>query len=288
MKKKTLILIFCLVSLFSMSQNPSSYRLFRGNGEEVSFQLISEEILTSNVILFGELHDNPIAHWLQLELSHALIAKNANLILGAEMFESDCQIIVDEYLSGQISQSRFESEARIWPNYKTDYKPLIELAKSHKLPFIATNIPRRYAAMVATGGFEVLDGLSAQAKSYISPLPVDYDPELPGYAAMLNMGGMSSKPVNDNFPKAQAIKDATMAWNISQNMSKGSIFLHFHGTYHSNNYEGIVWYLNRYAPTVSVKTIATVLQKEVEQLNEESIGLADFILVIPERMTRTY
>lgn len=290
MKKFTLILITCSIFFASNSQTLDAYRIFSKNGETINFGQMFEELSKHQVILFGELHNDPISHWLQLELTIKLYGKyGEKLILGAEMFETDNQLILDEYLSGLISQGRFEAESRLWNNYKTDYKPLVEFAKEKNLRFVGSNIPRRYAAMVSSGGFEALEKLSEEAKRFISPLPVDYDPELPGYKAMLSMMGMPGKgPSSDNFPKAQAIKDATMAWNININLKPENILLHFHGTYHSNNYEGIVWYLNRYRPNTKIATIATVLQDEVETLSEESLGLADFIIVVPKKMTRTY
>ena len=290
MKKLALILVASLIFLGTSAQNPYAYKIFRNGGEPITFDEMVNELTLTDIILFGELHDNPIAHWLQIELCHWLNSKGKALILGAEMFETDNQLILDEYLAGQISQSRFESEVRLWNNYKTDYKPLVEFAKENNLPFVATNIPRRYASMVASGGFEILDSLSTEAKKYISPLPVDYNPELPGYKAMLSMMGMPGKAnsKSENFAKAQAIKDATMAWNIANNFEKGKLFIHFHGTYHSNNYEGIVWYLNQYKPNAAQKTIATVLQNTTNELSDDNKDLANYIIVVPERMTRTY
>src|SRR5690554_5028623 len=122
------------------------------------------ELALTDIALFGELHDNPIAHWLQIELCHRLNNKEKGLVLGAEMFETDNQLILDEYLTGLISQRRFEGEARLWNNYKTDYKPLVEFARENSIPFIATNIPRRYASMVASSDFKALDSLTAEAK----------------------------------------------------------------------------------------------------------------------------
>jgi uncharacterized iron-regulated protein len=291
MKKFTFILIVCSTFLSTTAQNLNAYSIFNNVGESVYFNQLVEIESQNHIILFGELHDNPIAHWLQLELTIAIHKnKGGSLVLGAEMFETDNQLILNEYLQDLISQTRFESEVRLWPNYKTDYKPLVEFAKENQLNFIATNIPRRYASRVATGGFESLGELSDMAKSYIAPLPIEYDSELPGYKAMLSMMGMPGKggPKNDNFPKAQAIKDATMAWNISRNFDADKVFIHFHGTYHSNNYEGIVWYLNQYEPDAKIITIATVLQDNTDKLDEENLGLADFIIVVPQRMTRTY
>ncbi|MBC7125184.1 MAG: ChaN family lipoprotein, partial [Bacteroidales bacterium] len=259
--------------------------------EKVVYQSVVSVVKNSDLLLFGELHDNPIAHWLELELTVDVFdATKGNIILGAEMFEADNQLILDEYLGGLISQQRFEAEARLWPNYKTDYKPLVEFAKSKGLKFIATNIPRRYAAMVSAGGFDTLQSLSEMAKSFIAPLPVEYDPNLGCYKGMLSMLGMPGKGKSnpEYFPMAQAIKDATMAYNITRNASSGRVFLHFHGSYHSNNYEGIYWYVKRKMPNLKIVTIATVTQDDVNDLAKENMGIADFVIVVPERMTRTY
>jgi uncharacterized iron-regulated protein len=291
MKKFILNLVVCSIFFSSNGQTLDAYSIYKGDGESTSFYEMKKMLGDKDIILFGELHDNPIAHWLQLELCIALFEVYGDkLVLGAEMFETDNQLIIDEYFKGLITQGRFEDESRLWNNYKTDYKPIVEYARDNKLKFVATNIPRRYASMVSSGGFEALDALTVEAKRYIAPLPVDYDPELPGYKAMLTMMGMPGKggADNQNFPKAQAIKDATMAWNILQNFKQEHIFLHFHGTYHSNNYEGIVWYLRKYNSTFKISTIATVLQDGAEKLEEANLNLADFIIVVPKRMTRTY
>jgi uncharacterized iron-regulated protein len=163
----------------------------------------------------------------------------------------------------------------------------VKFAKDHQLKFVASNIPRRYASMVAWGGFEALESLVEEAKRYIAPLPIEYDPELPGYKKMLDMGGMG-KPTNDFLPKAQAIKDATMAHFILEHFEGGKQIIHFHGTYHSDFYEGIYWYLRRSNAEARIVTIATVTQDDVKELSEESIGRADFIIVVPDTMTRTY
>jgi uncharacterized iron-regulated protein len=243
----------------------------------------------SQVVFFGEMHDNSICHWLELEFTKDLFSEDSNLILGAEMFETDNQLLLDEYLAGKISTKGFEAEAKLWKNYKTDYKPLVEFAKEHKLQFIGTNIPRRYASLVNKEGFEGLDSLTADAKKYIAPLPVKYDPELKGYKSMLEMMGEGSKEhASDNLPKAQAIKDATMAWFISTNMADGKIFIHYNGAYHSENYEGIIWYLKLLRSDVKILTITTVEQDNIEELAEESRNLADYIILTPSSITRTY
>jgi uncharacterized iron-regulated protein len=201
------------------------------------------------------------------------------------MFEADNQQALNLYLQDSIDYKGLDSLARLWPNYKTDYAPLVHLAKEKNQPFIATNIPRRYANMVFKKGFEVLDTLSEKEKSWIAPLPIEYDPELPGYKNMLQMMGGHG---GENLPKAQAIKDATMAYFIAQNFNPEKKFIHFHGTYHTDNYEGILWYLKKLLPDNKYVTLSTVLQSNVNELEKENIGKADYIICVDEDMTSTY
>jgi uncharacterized iron-regulated protein len=181
---------------------------------------------------------------------------------------------------------------RLWKNYGTDYKPLLSFAKKNDLKFVASNIPRRYASVVSSGGFEALQQLSAEALKYIAPLPIEYDPELPCYKDMLSMGseigGTMENKVNENLPKAQAIKDATMAKSIANHWQNGQMVIHFNGSYHSERHVGIIWYLNKYNPAIKVATITTVLQDDIDKMDAASKDLADFVIVIPSSMTRTY
>ncbi len=250
-----------------------------------------KEAANADVVFFGELHNNPpISHWLQLELTQALHEiHDAKLVLGAEMIETDNQEALDLYLADQIDADSLKVLARLWSNYKTDYKPLVDLAKSNKLPFIGTNVPRRYASMIFRGGFEVLDTLPDTDKQWIAPLPIDYDPNLPSYLEMMEMMGGMKNHASDNFPKAQAIKDATMAYNIAKNWEKGKHFIHYNGSFHSDDYEGIVWYLKRLKPNATILTITTIETTEMERrLNEEQRLVADFTIAVPETMTKTY
>ncbi len=285
--KKILIVIAIFMGLTAFKSDKPAYRIFDQEGKKVKYKKLLEAAKDADVVFFGELHNNPICHWLQFELTKDIYTeKNGAIVLGAEMFEADNQLILNEYLAGNISKKSFEKEARLWPNYETDYKPLVEFAKDSSLTFVATNVPRRYASVVYKKGFEGLEELSAEAKSYFAPMPIEYDPELKGYKDMLEQMELMGHG-NENFPKAQAIKDATMGYSIAEFAETGKTFIHYNGTYHSNNFEGTLWYLNKYKPGLKIITIASVEQSEIEDLDEESLNLADFILVVTETMTKT-
>jgi len=276
-------IVFTLCLTFGYAQK-TPYVIYNTKGKKVSYKKMLKTLEAKDMVLFGELHNNPIAHWLQYELTSDLNNKRS-LILGAEMIEADNQDELDAYLSGTIDYKALDSTARLWPNHKTDYAPLVDFAKDNRLTFVASNVPRRYASMVYKGGFEALDTLSFEEKSWIAPLPITFDPDLPGYQNILKMMGDHGSPT---LVMAQAIKDATMAHFILENYTNDSLFIHYNGAYHSNNFEGIVWYLKLERPDLQFGTISTVTQDDVHKLEEKNQGLADFIICVDSNMTTTY
>ncbi len=284
MKKLIIFFSFLFISGIVSAQQKPAYIIYNAEGKQVSYKKMMKKLAQKDVVLFGEYHNNAIAHWLELEVAKDLKEKR-ELVFGAEMFEADNQQPLDDYLAGKLSAKGLDSSARLWNNYKTDYAPLVNFAKEIKAPFVATNIPRRYASLVSKKGFEALDTLSAKEKAWIAPLPLDYDSTLPGYVNMLKMmGGHGSA----NMPKAQASKDATMAYFILQNTRPGTLFIHYNGSYHSDNFDGINWYLKRKKPELNIGTISTVSQKNIRELLAENKGKADFIICVDEDMTNTY
>lgn len=275
------LLLLVTLTLFSF-QDQSAYILFTKKGKEISYNKFLKELKEADVILFGELHDNTTAHQLELSLLKDLHqSKKENLVIGAEMFEADDQLKIDELINGTINPLSFAREAKLWDNF-SDYKPLLDYAAENDLDFVATNVPRRYANLVGRKGLKALDSLSDEAKKYIAPLPVEVDFTLPGYAA-LQSDFMHSHGGLIYMAQAQAIKDATMAHFILQHYKKGKTFLHINGAYHSDNYEGIFWMLKKKNPDLKIVTISTVALKDIQKPSEQMLKKADFLLVTEER-----
>ena len=288
---RMLALLVCSIVSFAFTADKLTYRLFNRTQKEVLYRDVIRELSTADVVLFGEIHNNPVCHWLELQVTKDLYASvKDRLVLGAEMFEADDQLVVDEYLKGLITANQLEAEAKVWDNFRTDYQPLLDFALTKRLSFVATNVPRRYASLVARNDLPALNGLNPEAKKWIAPLPVTVDLTLPGYAGMLQaMGGSAHGGSNvANLAKAQALKDATMAHFIRQNRKAGQLFLHYNGSYHSNHYEGIVWYLKKQDPSLKIVTIASVEQEDIDKLEEANHRLADFTVCIPADMTKTH
>ncbi len=289
MKMKLIFGLFFLSVLSVFAQDKPAYIIFDGQGKKATYNQMITSLSGADMAFFGEQHNCAIAHWLELQVAKDLFkSKQDKLIIGAEMFEADNQLIIDEYMQDIIKQSQFEDECRLWPNYETDYKPILEFAKENNIHVIATNIPRRYANVVYYKDFAGLDDLSDEAKKYIAPLPIKFDINVDCYKQMMQgMQGMGQH-ASMNIAKAQAVKDATMAHFILQNWQTGKLFYHFEGAYHSDNHEGICWYILQSNPDVKIITVSTVLQEDISSLSDENKNLADFIICVPEDMTNTY
>jgi uncharacterized iron-regulated protein len=282
--KYIISLILIIISLLGYSQNPRAYKIYNTTGKKVSYNKVIKSLAKQDIVLFGEQHNSAIAHWLQLIITTDL-NESRHLDLGTEMIEADNQDALKLYLTDSIDRRGLDTLARLWPNYKTDYAPLVDFAKANSLSVTATNIPRRYASMVYKGGFASLDTLTDIEKSWMAPLPMDFDSNLATYQSILKMMGPHGSP---KLVMSQACKDATMAFFILKNYTPGNLFVHYNGAFHSDYYEGILWYLKRQSPNLRYATISTVVQSDIKTLEDEHLGKADFIIVVDQDVTTTY
>lgn len=289
--KKILWIVMLIMSMTTYAQKtPEIYRIFDAKGKEISYEKMIKTVSATDVVFFGEIHNCVISHWMELKVLEALAENNNKLKVGMEMLEADNQLIIDEYTSSTISSDRFEEECRLWPNHSTDYEPLVYYAKSHHLPLIATNVPRRYASIVKEKGLAFLDSLSAEAKRYLPKLPIKYVENKNAQEGFALMGllGKAKETKPQLMAQAQAIKDATMGWFIAQNLKKGEQMIHFNGTYHSDARNGIIPYLLEYRPKTTISTIRAVRQEEIDKIEKDYLGLADFYICITEDMNMSY
>jgi len=79
-----------------------------------------------------------------------------------------------------------------------------------------------------------------------------------------------------------------MAHFILLNYRPGHTFLHLNGVYHSDFYEGIVFYLRERNDDLRILTVSTVEQENIRRLEDKHEGRADFIICVDEDMTKTH
>lgn len=289
---KNILIAILLAGFCSINaQNFKAYQFYDKKGKEINTDKIVKELADYDVVFFGENHNSSVNHWLQLKITEALFEKkNGQLILGAEMFERDNQSQLNQYLSGKFNAKTLKDSARLWNNYATDYKPLVDFAKNKKINFIATNIPRKYASQTAKEGLESLNKLSDKEKTYIAQLPIKVTLDTPGYPEMKAMMGDHAEGTKVmNFISAQATKDATMAESILKNWQAGKTFIHYNGNYHSKEFGGIYWYIKQKNPDLKMAVISVFESEDPElKVPAKDYIPTDFNLIIPNDMTKTF
>jgi len=231
-----------------MAQHYKIYSVARR--KTVSVDDIVNDMAGADVLFFGEEHNDSNAHYVEQLLFKKLAEKYPRKVaLSLEMFETDCQTVLDEYLNGYIREKDFMVDARPWPNY-TDYRPLIELAKQNHIPVIAANAPGRYTSMTNRFGLSSLQQLNVTAKTYLPPLPIDTatGPYYEKFAAI--MGGHASMAGMQVY-QAQNLWDATMGYSIARFIGThaGYKVLQLNGGFHSEEKLGAVAQLKSTRPT---------------------------------------
>ncbi|MDN5284769.1 MAG: hypothetical protein JWR38_1043 [Mucilaginibacter sp.] len=290
MKSLAILLLICLPSIVSGQDLSSThYKIYStANQKLVTIAEIVDKTSKADVLFFGEEHNDSTAHYLEYILFKGLAEKYPHHIaLSMEMFQTDCQLVLNEYLNGLIHEKNLISDARAWPNY-TDYRPLVELAKLYQLPVIAANAPSRYTNMVTRGGLNSLQQLNEQAKSYLAPLPIDtatgayYDKFVKIMGGHEAMAGMQ-------IYQSQNLWDATMAWSIAQFYKNhpGYKILQLNGGFHSEEKLGAVAQLKKYAPNAHVLTIASYADDGFDNPDWTKFkNLADYIILTDKKLTK--
>jgi len=112
MKKIIFIAIIQFILTTAFAQNKRAYHIYNEKGKKVKYDKMIKQLQKADIILFGEQHNNPIAHWLQYEVSSGL-AEKSSLIFGAEMFQADNQDELNLYLNDSIDYKDHDSLARL-------------------------------------------------------------------------------------------------------------------------------------------------------------------------------
>jgi uncharacterized iron-regulated protein len=296
------ILLFTALAaqLAAGAQAPAPhYRAFDAKGNAVTLQAIVDSLEHADVLFVGETHDNGVAHLVEAELLRRTdetygpaSTRRRALALSLEMFERDVQTVLDEYLAGLITERHFLLSSRPWKNYETDYRPLVEYAREHRLPVIAANAPARYVSRVSSQGSDSLRALPQVAvKSWLPPLPFPAASE--GYAAKFNqfMGGATSAPAAGatasphgglHLLEAQTLRDASMAYAISEYLKRGRdpLVVQVNGTFHSEERMGVPEQLAHYRSKARVVVVTIVPADGFPDFDAATQGrLGDFVII---------
>lgn len=171
---RTIAALFLSFSLLGCSATPTQvstfydYQLATPTGERISLQRLPAEIENADVILVGEWHTHAGIHRFQTDLLKQMTENGHPMVLSMEQFTRDAQPLMDDYLTGKIGEQYLIQKANAWPNYESDYRPLVEFAKSQQLPVIAANAPKPIVRCIGRVGIDYLDRLSPEQRQWVA------------------------------------------------------------------------------------------------------------------------
>ena len=296
---KNLFPAFFLILMLNISTfgqaDDAKYRVFDAKGNPSNIEKILEAIGQTDVVFLGEQHDDLVGHALQLQIFKSAVekyGKDRKIALSLEMFERDVQTIVNEYLNDQISENHFLLSSRPWNNYKQDYRPLIELAKSDQLAVIAANAPRRYVNMVSRNGRDSLNSLSKEAREWLAPLPYNQSSET--YAAKFKalMGGSPESNMGINkILDSQTLWDATMSYSIAEFLKKNkkALVVHLNGSFHTENRLGTAEQLLKFRPKAKFIVVTMRYEEDFSKFDKtKHENLGDFVILTDSKQPRSF
>ncbi len=294
--KNSILITSIMLIIMNISAIARNYEIYDAKtGESLTMQQFAERSKNFDVMFFGEFHDDSLLHSIQAEYLAALLKLNPKTAVSFEMFERDVQNDINDYLANKIDEKEFLKKSRPWPDYLKFYKPLLELAKEKKLPVIAANIPRKYAALYAQQGMTGINALPSKERKFITKDMHIKDDE---YAQrffktmMLNMGVDTNTVLTANqentlylYYGAQTIKDETMAESIADFLKthKGWKVIHFNGDFHSNDYLGTVEKLRDRMPDLNIAIITPDYKKKDKpfKFTANFINKTNFLIQLP-------
>ena len=285
------LLSFLFLTAYAQDSISVHYKIYDTRSKQiVTIDKIVIDMNDADVLFFGEEHNDSAAHYLENKIFRALHAQyDDKIVLSMEMFETDDQLVLNEYLGGTIDEIRFSRDVRLWNNYK-DYRPMIEFAKQNKIPVIAANPPRRYVSLVTRRGMRSLDSLSKDAKKFLPPLPYD---TLAGRYREKFMEIMKGSPgsTSQNIYYSQSLWDAGMAYSIHSYLRKNKNKKVFHcvGGFHTEEKLGTAAQLQIRNKKLKILNISSFSHASFQDPDWEKFShRGDYIILTNPDLKKTF
>lgn len=302
--KTLLLLMVAAISVGLSAQDPitsKNYLVYNTKTEKLcTLEDVISDMANYDVMFFGEEHNDSVAHYLEAKLLEMLKAKYpGKTALSMEMFDRDVQVVMDEYLSGAISEKNFRKDARIWSNY-SNYEPMVKFAKENNLDVVCANAAGRYSSMAVMKGMNALKALPPASKLNFAPLPFDTASGAYYQKLMEVFNEMHGSSKSNNAPGfalsfdlilGQSLWDATMAWSIHQYLKKhkGYKVMQVNGKFHSDEKMGIVIQLKKYNKKLRPLVLSVAPHESFPSVDIHSMKhMGDYIIITDPAVPRTF
>jgi len=255
----------------------------------VTVEQAATALCQADVVALGEMHQTPPVHALHKDLVEALFRRRgADLVIAMEMFDRDVQSVLLRYISGDADEYQLRTEAKPWPDYVRDYRPLVQFARDNGIVVLGANAPADLAARVRKEGLAAVQGAPFLPRSVSVP-------EDDAYEAFRQMmaghPGVGPETIH-RYYEAQCLRDDSMAevvvdW-LQQKRAAGRrplvVLVCGHG--HSDHRRGAVARMLGRMPTLDVRVLSA------EESDEVGLGrgyysspktVGDYVVVVPRQ-----
>jgi uncharacterized iron-regulated protein len=277
------------------AQPPGAYvpqRVFDSRHKSLTdFEAMVADLARADVVLVGEQHDDPNTHRLEAAILQGLQRRGKLPVVSLEMFERDVQAQLDGYLGGTQTEEAFLAQARPWPRYATDYRPLVEMAKANGWKVIASNVPRRHASAVSKSGLAAIDALPPEERGQVArDLQCPLDSYFKRFADTMNshpVPGSEKQSAEERaataerYYFAQCVKDETMAESIAGAVEEGrGPIVHYNGAFHSDFGAGVGERVRRRLPGKRVVIVTMLPVQDIDTIapTPEDVTRADYLV----------
>jgi len=253
-----------------------------------TFESMLDRLAAADVVFLGETHQDETTHRFERDVYAGLIERTGGrVVLALEMFSRDAQPVLDRYLAGEIDEQAFLAQSNPWGNYRTGYRPLIELAREHGLPVVASNVPAGLRRRVAAGEAEAFAALTEEERGWIAPeLLTNSEAYWARFERVVRGHVDVSQGPESLLYSGQSQWDNTMGYSCAEALAAypGFVVLHVNGGFHSAYHDGTVAQLEARHPGADVVTVAI---DPVNDINAEGpepdLALADFLVFADAR-----
>lgn len=232
------------------------YQLYTPSGEHITLSKLPIELQQADVILIGEWHTHAGIHRFQTDMLKQLTSYDRSLALSMEQFTRDKQPVVDAYLRGEIGEQYLMKQANAWPNYESDYRPLVEFAKQKNLPVIAANAPKSIVRCIGRQGLDYINKLDDDQRMFIAQaINTGSSPYKEKFMASMHHG--KPEQTEKQFA-AQVTWDETMAESIVSYLddNPGAQVVHVAGKFHTEQGLGTAASILSRNPSLKVVVIS--------------------------------
>jgi len=176
------------------------------------------------IVYVGEYHDRFAHHNVQLQIIKGLFRKDPKIAVGMEMFQRPFQKTLDEYISGSIDEREFLKKSEYFNRWGFDYnlyKPILDFARTAKIPVVALNLSREITDKVSKTG---MDSLTDDERKDV-PAQMDFSGTecRDRLRQVFDQHGAASERNFDFFLQAQILWDEGMARSIDEYLRKNPV-----------------------------------------------------------------